>query len=65
MSDTKYYFTKKDLAAARGRTARFVRFMELGGFILPASMDDAVHFIRENPFPSRFYKRKPTKQARF
>jgi|DEB19_MinimDraft_3_1074340.scaffolds.fasta_scaffold184251_1 hypothetical protein len=65
MSETKYYFTKKDLAAAMGRTARFVRFMELGGFILPASMDDAVHFIRENPFPSRFYKRKPQKSGKF
>lgn len=61
MNDTKYYFTKKDLAAAMGRTTRFVRFMELGGFVLPASMEDAVLFIRENPFPSRFYKRKNQK----
>ena len=50
----RYYFTKKELAAAIGRSPRFVRFMELGGFMLPATIEEAVYFIRENPFPSRF-----------
>jgi hypothetical protein len=58
MSDPKFYFTKKELAQAMGRSTRFVRFMELGGFVLPATMLEAVNFIRENPFPSRFQPKK-------
>ena len=54
----RYYMTKKELAAAIGRSTRFVRYMELGGFMLPATITEAVIFIRENPFPSRFKKKR-------
>lgn len=58
MSEPKFYFTKKELAQAMGRSTRFVRFMEMGGFVLPATMAEAVMFIRENPFPCRFNPKK-------
>ena len=55
----RFFFTKKELAAAIGRNPRFIRDMELGGFRLPATVEDAVVFIRENQWPTRFRNSRP------
>jgi hypothetical protein len=47
------FTTKKDLARVLKRSPRYVRDMELLGFELPCTIDEAVIFIRQNPFPSR------------
>ena len=64
MSEQKFYFTKKELASAIGRSTSFVRFMEMGGFMLPATIQEVVDFIRANPFPSRFRKPSPHKSRK-
>ena len=58
MSEPKFYWTKKDLAAAIGRNPRFIRDCELGGLVLPCTIEEVVFFVRNSPFPSRFRKKK-------
>jgi hypothetical protein len=59
MSEPKYYFHVKTLAAAIDRSPRFVSDMLRGGFEIPATIEDAVIFIRKHPFPSRFRSKSP------
>lgn len=54
MNTPELFTTKKDLARVLKRSPRYIRYMELGGFELPCTWEEAVLFIRENPFPSRF-----------
>jgi len=46
--------TVKEMAAALGRSDKFVTDMKQGGFKLPATLTEAVAFIRANGPPTRF-----------
>jgi hypothetical protein len=54
----KLCLTRKELAGQIGRTRGYVADMIRGGFRLPATVTDAVDWIRANPPPSRNRKRR-------
>jgi len=48
------FSTVKELAAALGRSEDYVTYMKAGGFQLPATLAEAVAWIREHPHPTRY-----------
>lgn len=57
---SELYTTKKDLARVLKRSPRYVRDMERSGFRMPCFLEEAVLWIRNNPFPSRVRSLKKT-----
>lgn len=51
--------TVKELAAALRRSEDYVTYMKLGGFRLPATLQEAVSWIREHPNPTRYRRNTP------
>ena len=54
--------TVKEMATALHRSEDYVGDMKRGGFKLPATVEDALAFIREKGPPTRFrlYKHRPS-----
>lgn len=54
-----FILSKKEMAARLGRSREFVRAMCRRGFVLPATVEEAVSFLRQHPSPCQKIKRKP------
>jgi hypothetical protein len=57
-----FIHTVKEMATALNRSEDYVGFMKRGGFELPATLSQAVEFIRKKGPPSRFrlYSHRPS-----
>ena len=60
---SEIYQTKKEMANALGRSRDYVEDMIRGGFLLPATLMEAVQFIRANGPVSRFRLRSTLKKS--
>ena len=50
---TPFLFTQKEMAARIGRSREYVRQMCRQGFVLPATVEEAVVFLRQHPAPCK------------
>ena len=46
-----FIYTQKELAARIGRSREYIRHMCRRGFVLPATEQEAVVFLRQHPKP--------------
>jgi hypothetical protein len=62
MSDGKLIHTVKEMAEALGRSESYVTDMKRGGFKMPATLHEAIRFIRNRGPITRFrlYGREKT-----
>ena len=61
---SKFYWTAGELAADLGKNRKFVGDMKKGGFRFPATLTEAIQFLKNNPHPTRFRKQNPKKVSK-
>lgn len=47
----QFIFSQKEMCARLGRSREYVRAMCARGFVLPATIEEAVVFLRQHPKP--------------
>lgn len=58
-----FFQTVKEMAAALGRSEDYVSDMKKGGFELPATLDDAVDWLKKHGPPTKFRGQTATKYS--
>lgn len=58
MTATNFIFSQKEMAARIGRSREYVRCMCRRGFVIPATVEEAVIFLRQHPQPCRRHGEK-------